>query len=443
MTRTIRKLMVTCLAIAMAACARYEPLALSSTVPLSPRVSAVTGAVLPPGPLTIGEIAVLAVENNPDLIASRARRNVARAQLLQAGLLPNPQVTGAILPLVAGVGTTTAWTAGLSQDVRALITLSSNRRAAQASAVQVDAEILWQEWQIIGRARLLAVDIVESERLTAILRENQRLMTERYDRSRKAVLAGNQTLTASAPDLTALQSISSRLRDEERQQLGRQHQLAALLGLAPEAHLKLVGAPDLPPYDTDAVRRAISSLAERRPDLVALRFGYHAQDAKLRTAILSQFPNLSIGVTGGSDNSNVRNVGPQISLELPVFNRNEGNIAIEAATRQQLHDEYLARLTAATGQATAMASEINLLTTQLKTARRELAETRPIAARAEAAFKEGNIDERSYVDLVVTRINKEQEVVAIEQSLLQQRVAIATLIGADMPSIFMPPGYEL
>ena len=48
-------------------------------------------------------------------------------------------------------------------------------------------------------------------------------------------------------------------------------------------------------------------------------------------------------------------------MELPVFNHNQGNIAIETATRQQLHDEYAARLTAADGQVRAMLAEIDLL----------------------------------------------------------------------------------
>ena len=37
------------------------------------------------------------------------------------------------------------------------------------------------------------------------------------------------------------------------------------------------------------------------------------------------------------------------------------------------------------------------------------------------------------------RLAKEQEVVAIEQSLLDQQVAIATLVGAGMPAIALPP----
>jgi outer membrane protein TolC len=240
-------------------------------------------------------------------------------------------------PLVAGVGTTQAWTAGFTEDIRSLITLSSNRKAARASAAQVDAQILWQEWQVIGQARLLAVDIIEANRMLALLAQNRDLLAGRYDRSQKAVAAGNETLVVATPDLAALQTITTQINDTQRAQLARRHQLNALLGLAPDAVLPLAGTPDIGAWDRDAVVRALPTLAERRPDLVALQLGYRAQNAKLRTAILSRFPNLSFGVTGGSDNSNVRNVGPQIAMELPLFNHNQGNIAIETATRQQLH----------------------------------------------------------------------------------------------------------
>jgi outer membrane protein TolC len=429
------------LGVLLAGCASYRPLKLSDTAPLASSIDALKhDGIAVAQPLTIGQVAGLAVENNPDLIAMRAQHGVAQAQLLQAGLLPNPQVTGAILPLVAGPGTTSAWNAGLSEDVRSLIILSSTRRAAQARADQVDAQILWQEWQTISQARLLAVDVVESERLIGLLRESRDLFAARYERSRKAVLAGDETLTSAAPDLAALQATTTQLRDQERQQLARRHQLDALLGLSPDVMLSLITAFDVPPWNSTAINETISTLAERRPDLAALRLGYRAQDAKLRTAILSQFPNLIFGVTGGSDNSNVRNLGPQITLELPLFNQNQGNIAIETATRQQLHDEYTARLMGAVGQVRAMETEIDLLSRQLETIRDELVGTRQVATRADAAFTAGNIDERTYVDLVATRLSKEQEVVAIEQSLLDQRIAIATLVGAGLPILTLPPG---
>src|SRR6185437_7954824 len=151
-----RQLVAICLV--LAGCSGVAPLELADHASLAPSLDALhhDGVTLSQ-PLGITQLAALAVQNNPDLIATRAQHGVAEAQVLQAGLLPNPQVTGAILPLVAGVGTTTAWNAGISEDVKALITLSANRRAARASADQIDAQILWQEWQTIGQVRLLAV----------------------------------------------------------------------------------------------------------------------------------------------------------------------------------------------------------------------------------------------------------------------------------------------
>src|SRR3978361_189305 len=140
-------------ALTLASCSAPADLPL----PTRPRLCAVLdgldreGISLQPR-LTVSQVALLAVRNNPDLRAARAQHGVAQAQVLQAGLLPNPQFTGAFLPLVRGGGTTPAWNAGISEDIRALITLSSTRRAARSSAAQIDAQILWQEGQGGGPA---------------------------------------------------------------------------------------------------------------------------------------------------------------------------------------------------------------------------------------------------------------------------------------------------
>ena len=428
------------LCLALAACAQYQPLPL-------PNHAAPAGSLSElrhddqalTAPLTINEVATLALRNNPDLIAARAQHGVAQAQLLQAGLPPNPQLTAAILPLVAGPGETKAWNAVLTYDVKSLVTLSARRGAARASAQQVDAQLLWQEWQVIGQVRLLAVDIIEGDRSLGLLKRSRDLLAERERRSRSALAAGNSTLSTVAPDVAALQAAQTQVNDLQRQQLARRHQLNALLDLAPDVALPLASVPDLPPFDPSAVEGALPSLAVRRPDLVALQLGYRVQDAKLRAAILAQFPNLTFGITGGSDNSNVRNIGPQIGLELPIFDRNQGNVAIEQATRQQLHDEYAARLAAANGQVRAMLTEIALLRQQLAMSRRDLASTVRAAQAATVALGAANLDERSYVDLVSARYAKEQEVVSLEQSMLEQEVAVATLIGAGMPPVSLPP----
>jgi outer membrane protein TolC len=424
---------------ALAGCAAYGPLPLPDKPGLAASLDGLRrDGMAPHTPLQVSDVAMLALGNNPELRAVRAQHGVAQAQLLQAGLPPNPQVTGAFLPLVAGVGTTSAWNAGLSQDIKSLVTLSTRRRSAREAARQVDAQIIWQEWQVVGQARLLAVDLMEGEQTRRLLTRTLDLLVARGARSQRALANGDATIAAVAPDLAAVQTARTQLDDADRLQLSRRHQLNALLGLTADASVPLADTPDLPQIDPAEVARLLPSLAARRPDLIALQLGYRAQDAKLRAAILAQFPNLTIGLTGGSDNSNVRNFGPQVSLELPIFDRNQGNIAIERSTRQQLHDEYAARLAAADGQVEGMLTEMAQLSRQLAAARHDLVGTARFAAQADAAFNAGNLDERGYVDLVSARLTKEQEIVTLTQSLLEQQVAIATLIGAGMPTVSLP-----
>jgi outer membrane protein TolC len=208
-----------------------------------------------------------------------------------------------------------------------------------------------------------------------------------------------------------------------------------LLGLAPFAPLPLSHNLNLPVVDAAVVEQTLPSLADRRPDLVALQLGYQSQEQKVRGAILAQFPMLSLGMTGGHDNTDVGMLGPQITIELPLFNRNQGNIAIETATRQQLHDEFTARLTTAKAEVRSLLADIALLQDQLSAKQPQLTELEQTAANAQRAYRDADLDERTYVDVLSARNAKQQEILAIEQILMEQQIAVATLIGAGMPPV--------
>jgi outer membrane protein TolC len=427
----------------LAGCATYSPLPLPAAPQLTPAVDQLAhNQPLPAGPLTVAQVTALAVQNNPDLRAARTLHGVAQAQLIQAGVLPNPTFTGAVLPLLAGVGTSTAWSAALNFNFGALVTYHTRREAAQDTVYQVDADILWREWQLAGQARLLAVDLIVGQRSLDLLTRTLDLLTERGQRLEDALRAGNVTLADAAPYLAARQAAQVQLDAQRRLLLAQRHQLNALLGLAPEAVVPLADTVDLPPLDPAAIERDLPNLPRRRPDLVALQLGYAAQDAKLRTALLMQFPSPTLGVSFNQDNAKVRNGGPTASLGVPIFDRNQGGVAIEQATRVQLHEEYAARLTAAVGEVRARLSEIATTQRQLEAARADLPVAEQRAARAEAALRAGNIDQRTYVDLVNASFTRAAQIITLEQALLDQQVAIATVVGAGLPSVQLPAHQE-
>ncbi|HET8700635.1 MAG TPA: TolC family protein [Nitrococcus sp.] len=432
-----------CLVLQLIGCAGYHALPLDTAPPLASSLQQLRHPGLQlQAPLQVERVALLAVENNPALRAARAKLGVSEAQVLAAGVLPNPSLTGNYTPVLAGPGIIAAWTAGLTQDVAAIVTLSAHRQSAQASARQVNADLLWQEWQVIGKARLLTVDLIQGERMRRLLEQGRDLLAQRYAHERRALVQGNAILTAVTPDLAALDVVRKQIAALERQQQTRRHDLNALLGLAPDVRVPLAGVADVPTLDVAAIRRMLPTLADRRPDLVALQLGYQAQEAQVRAAILGQFPALLIGLTAGRDTSDVRTLGPQVTIDLPIFNHNQGNLATARATRAQLRAEFTARLAAADSQIEASLADLALLRRQIKSVHAQLDEVERVAREASAAFQAGNLNERSYVDLVITRIDKQQELISLEQSLLELQVATATLVGAGMPVIERPPAHK-
>jgi outer membrane protein TolC len=340
---------------------------------------------------------------------------------------------------VAGPNGTDAFSSGLAQDLKSILLRPTKREAAENAALEIDASLLWQEWQTIGKARLLFIDIISGDHGAKIIERTRKLLKERFDLTSAAINQGNAPLATLSPDLVAVGEVQKTYDDLERLQLSRRHQLNALLGLVPDAPLLLAGAVEAPHIDSSRIRADLAALADRRPDLVALQYGYRSEDAKLRQAVLSQFPNVSIGLAGGRDSNAIYSIGPQATFELPIFDRNEGAIARERATREELNLEFQARLTAAAGEVGALLSEQALLSRQLAAIEPRLKEARAIAANSETAFERGLLEERSYVDTQVAQFALEQEKVGLQQALLEGQVLMATLIGAGMPKIAIAP----
>ena len=409
------------------ACQHYAPAPLATTPPL---VSTSFDR-----PLGIGDVVRLALTNNLDLKAARAKRGVAQAALIQSGILPNPTLAASFLPLISGVGVAPAWSVGLTQDIKAIVTYRSKRRAARDSLEQADADLLWQEWQVAGQARQLAVDLIGAARARPLAEQAVRVLRVRDEAMERALAAGNTTLVIAAPTRTAFQSARASLDTLDQRTLSLRHQLNALLGLAADTIVPLAAQAELPPFAPVAIRASLDTLPDRRPDLLALRLGYAAQDEAVRQAILTQFPDLVLGGSATRDSSKVLNIGPEATIGLPIFDRGQGSIAAARATRAQLQAEYAARLAATTGEVGATLAEMEQLAGQLAVARADLPAMRLAAERAEAAYGASAIDEAAYVALITARFTREQDVMTLELALMDRQVALQTLVGAGLPAV--------
>jgi outer membrane protein TolC len=392
------------------------------------------GAVAVDGRLSLRDVASLAVLNDPDLQAARAQHGVAAAELLAAGLPPDPSITGGFAALLGGPGAMPAITAGLTQDVSAIITYAPDRAAAKAGLQQVDAGILWQEWQVAAQAEQFCISLAGEARSIASLNAEQNLLMGMNEAVQGQMAAGNLTLADSTISATALATNETALNTQIQAQAHDRDQLDALLNLVPGTDIN-VARPDMPGIAPDVARQAMASLAQRRPDLLALRYGYTQADEKLRAAILTQFLPISLGASGGRDTSGVTSAGPQVTLSLPLFNHNRAGIAQAQATRAVLAAQYAASLDGAVGAVDSLLASSAQLRAEVEAADVAAAQARQSAQAAQNAYASGELDARAAADLLTAAGDREREAIALDVQLQTARLSLATLLGLGLPPL--------
>ena len=434
---------------ALTACATYAPQALPDkiNIPQSAAAISVQPTQLPfrslrshvfdpVDGLDSDEVAMLAVANNPQLRQARDGLGVARAQAFAAGLLPDPQLgVTSDHPTNGGAGTMNAFNYNVSYDVNALLLRSSRKNAANRDVERINMELLWQEWQVVSQARLLFTRLTTQAALMQQLQTARKLLMQRYQASQHAMAAGNMTLDAASADFVALQNVERQINELERNVVQNRASLNALLGLAATAQVVLVGEAHPAWLDTKAVAADMTQRLIKRPDLLALQAGYQSQEEKYRGAVLAQFPMLNVGLTRARDTAGLYTMGFGLSLSLPIFNRNRGNIAIEQATRNKLFNEYQDRLNSAHSEINLALENIPLLQTQLQRTRDGVATLQQLAQHAATAYRAGNLAAPDYVRLQTGLLDKQTESINLAEALAEQRIALETLLGPDLPEL--------
>lgn len=433
------------LALLAAGCATYAPKALPTAPDLAAAPARLTAdtARLRVGPLkTIRidpadgldplEIAVLAVLNSPDLVAQRRAAKVSDAQVIAAGLLPDPQLSGAVDKPIAGPDTQTAYSASVGLDLAGLLARTYAHRAAKLDARQADLNLLWSEWRTAQDARGLAATALAAEGRAVVLRQVSSLAADRYARSERALGDRDVTLQTVAADLAAKADAQTQLMTAEHDAQKARRDLNALLGLRADVMLPLVDRPPAADYDEAAVRQALATLPDRRPDLLALKAGYGAQDANLRKAILAQFPLNNLAAAYAKDPAGVVTEGLAATLVLPIFNGGRGEVRVQSATRDQLRAEYEARLDQTDAEVRNAERERAGAQRAVDLLSIDVPRLEALSAPLAAAYDRRDIDSQTYLTLSQNLLARRAE---LNDKVLAARLAEIALETA----LFLPP----
>lgn len=428
--------------LSLAACASYAPSPLPpvTALPAAPvpqvleqRASDIERPFLTPvsvdlaDPLSLDGVAALAVVNNPDLVAQRARVGIADAQVFAAGLLPDPNFSIGANKVLSGPDTMLDIAGGLAFDLAALRTRAIRRDAARAQARQVRLDLAWAEWQTSGQARIQAVRIVALDRIVELAKASDttnRSLLERVSRAAaRGDIAADRLQVARLAAFTSSQS----LRQAQTDLAAAKSELLSLLGLPPEFDLALQPStlPPAPPAADVLTKLAL----ENRADLSALRQGYDAREAAVRQAILEQFPNLALSLNGQRDSAGNFLLGPAVDLSLPVWNRNRGAIATERATRFALKAEYEARVFQTRADIAAAEMGIALARERHADAASGIGQIEHFASVSKKAALRGDLSLETAENAQQALRDRKIQIAQAEQDIMEQTIALELLSG--------------
>ena len=116
-------------------------------------------------------------------------------------------------------------------------------------------------------------------------------------------------------------------------------------------------------------------------------------------------------------------------LTFPFSDRNQGQIALEKATRQQLFDEYVARVAEARAEVTRIVSDSESVRRQMDAAEETVPALERLVKAYEKALSTGNVDILSYYETRNNLTTKRLEIIKLQQDLMDLSVALEIASG--------------
>ena len=297
--------------------------------------------------LTLEELERRAMDNNPTLVQARDRVRAAAGLTLQAGLYPNPKIgyLGEELTFRAP-GRTSEHLLVVEQSLVTAGKLRHRRSVARESETQVTLLAEAQRFRVLTDVRSLFYQSLASGRLVEFRGQLVELTNEAVEITRQLVNNGaadrGDLLEAEIEARRALLVLETTRQEHRR----TRRQLAAVVGDPAIETALFEGSIDETPPQLQW-EETLSQLLGNSPELASARTGVDRAEAFVRSAKAERVPDIMLrsGVGYNLDRFELGDdaVGMEAfveaMVELPLFDRNQGNIAAAEALRSGAQEE--------------------------------------------------------------------------------------------------------
>jgi len=284
------------------------------------------------GGLEFTEAVELGLLNSPLLQASFHGLGMASADRLQAGLFTNPSLSAVFRFPTSGA---TEIEGGLFASLLDLWQVPERERVAEQVLERRILQLAHEAVLLAAEIRVAYIEAVSSRRLVEIATENRTAASSLVELAEARLEAG--AATAIDSNLARLEHTATTVafRDAELAAGEAARRLKALLGLRPDRELQLQPLPEWSPRELPPVEELERIASEHRLDLRAATASLARADAELQRQRSLVWRQVDAGV--GAERDGDWKVGPGVSLELPIFDQNQAQIAraLEDARRRE------------------------------------------------------------------------------------------------------------
>ncbi len=332
----------------------FSPVAYSQEQPiLAPTQTSAklaSAEIVAPDGLSVERLIELGTSRRADLLAARQRLAIAEGRLRQADTRPNPTLDGEYgTAKILGGGDENDFSVGVTQVFETGGKRSRRRAVAELELAQIRFEVAAVERQLIVGIRTAYTNALASARRLDVLEKlifaNEEIVRVTEARLKEGDVAPlDVNLVKVENDRLKVQAIEAR-SDAETQLL----QIRTLVGADLTEILRLAPQAERPPRFDLGLNELTAIALKARPDLQAAQLGEELGTARINLAKSNAVPNVagSIRYTrsrritdfpatfGGSVVNRDNELTFGVSVEISVFNRNQGEIAAASGEKQQ------------------------------------------------------------------------------------------------------------
>lgn len=289
--------------------------------------------------LSLSDSFNLALKANPDIAVARRELEALVGTKLQADTRPNPSVSTSIQDTRSA---TRQIYLQLNQEFELGDKRAARIGAADAFYSKADAELVTKRAEIHANVLLAFYEVLVAQERVILAKSSVEIAESALDAAAKRVKAGKSSPVEQTKSKVAAATAKIELVQANAQLNNSRKRLSALWGdNAPSFEYVIGDVASIPEVGSIS---ELEALMENAPSIKLAKQEINARDAVTKIERSKAVPNitLSAGVVNNQELGGLNQALLGLSIPIPVFDRNKGNVQEAVSRKFKAEDELIA-----------------------------------------------------------------------------------------------------